>query len=275
MLKDLCKDLYRAIRLYRENMLTKWDWCVFWEVITANRYYLPANLLLGSDARKSIMVRSLLNSTGTLTGTKALWSDEAKTERFQKQTLQVYLKQSVDLKYGGGSVLVMLACFSCTSSGALVRIHATLKSLKYQKEMKINKNLALLDFQGGFFSMRLYNCIKGWIYFNAFYAFVPVMPMNLEDVVYIIWLCIFHWTNCMILFLQTLHSLTSTHVSISLYWFIMGRMVSMLLCSTRSDLFPTRIRGTLGTLKQTCQKPKQAVKKHGILKRASLSISFF
>lgn len=41
--------------------------------------------------------------------------------------------------------------------------------------------------------------------------------------------------------------LTSTQVSISLYWFIMGRMVSMLLCSTRSDLFPTRMRGTLGT----------------------------
>lgn len=39
--------------------------------------------------------------------------------------------------------------------------------------------------------------------------------------------------------------LTSTQVSISEYWFMMGRMVSMLLWSTRSDLFPTRIRGTL------------------------------
>lgn len=44
---------------------------------------------------------------------------------------------------------------------------------------------------------------------------------------------------------QSGHSLTSTQVSISLYWFITGSMVSMLLCSTRSDLFPTRIRGTL------------------------------
>lgn len=39
--------------------------------------------------------------------------------------------------------------------------------------------------------------------------------------------------------------LTSTQVSMSWYWFIIGRMVSMLLCSTRSDLFPTRINGTL------------------------------
>lgn len=41
--------------------------------------------------------------------------------------------------------------------------------------------------------------------------------------------------------------LTSTQVSISLCLFMMGSMVSMLLCSTRSDLFPTRIRGTLDT----------------------------
>lgn len=40
-------------------------------------------------------------------------------------------------------------------------------------------------------------------------------------------------------------SLTSTQVSMSEYWFMMGRMVSILLCSTRSDLFPTRISGTL------------------------------
>lgn len=46
---------------------------------------------------------------------------------------------------------------------------------------------------------------------------------------------------------QNSRPLTSTQVSISLYWFIMGRMVSMLLCSTRSDLFPTRIKGTLDT----------------------------
>lgn len=44
--------------------------------------------------------------------------------------------------------------------------------------------------------------------------------------------------------------LTSTQVSISEYWFMMGRMVSMLLWSTRSDLFPTRIRGTLQNAKK-------------------------
>lgn len=38
---------------------------------------------------------------------------------------------------------------------------------------------------------------------------------------------------------------TSTQVSISVYWFIIGRMVSILLYSTRSDLFPTNIKGSL------------------------------
>ena len=38
---------------------------------------------------------------------------------------------------------------------------------------------------------------------------------------------------------------TSTQVSISVCWFMIGRMVSMLLCSTRSDLLPTSIRGSL------------------------------
>lgn len=38
---------------------------------------------------------------------------------------------------------------------------------------------------------------------------------------------------------------TSTHVSISENWFIMGRMVSIELPQRRSDLFPTRMMGTL------------------------------
>lgn len=40
-------------------------------------------------------------------------------------------------------------------------------------------------------------------------------------------------------------SQTSTHVSISENWFMMGRMVSMELPQRRSDLFPTRMIGTL------------------------------
>lgn len=40
-------------------------------------------------------------------------------------------------------------------------------------------------------------------------------------------------------------NLTSTHVSISENWFMMGRMVSIELPQRRSDLFPTRMMGTL------------------------------
>lgn len=55
--------------------------------------------------------------------------------------------------------------------------------------------------------------------------------------------------------------LTSTHVSISVYWFIMGRIVSILLYSTRSDLFPTNIRGSLKT---TTKKKVKSFKNRGI-----------
>lgn len=41
-------------------------------------------------------------------------------------------------------------------------------------------------------------------------------------------------------------SLTSTQVSISENWFMMGRMTSMELPTCRSDLFPTKIMGILG-----------------------------
>lgn len=44
---------------------------------------------------------------------------------------------------------------------------------------------------------------------------------------------------------ETDFSLTSTHVSISENWFMMGRMVSMELPLRRSDLFPTRMMGIL------------------------------
>lgn len=45
---------------------------------------------------------------------------------------------------------------------------------------------------------------------------------------------------------ETLRSLTSTQVSISENWFMMGRMTSMELPICRSDLFPTKIMGILG-----------------------------
>lgn len=48
-------------------------------------------------------------------------------------------------------------------------------------------------------------------------------------------------------------SLTSTQVSISENWFMMGRITSMELPTCRSDLFPTKIMGILGKTQSTSE----------------------
>lgn len=54
-------------------------------------------------------------------------------------------------------------------------------------------------------------------------------------------------------------SLTSTQVSISENWFMMGRMTSMELPTCRSDLFPTKIMGILGKKDKESETTSEAI----------------
>lgn len=53
-------------------------------------------------------------------------------------------------------------------------------------------------------------------------------------------------------------SLTSTQVSISENWFMMGKMTSMELPICRSDLFPTKIMGILGKKDRVSERMNEA-----------------